>query len=186
MNETMNVILHRRSIRAYKPDQISDGELETILDAGKHAASGNNGQPWHFTVVQEKDLLKQLQEFTTNFFLHSDDPAVVQRAQAEGYSAFYHAPTVIIVSGNTSALTYVYDCTLAMGNMFLAASSLNVGSCWCWAIPLLFDTPYDAVLREELKIPSGYKPVAAGDFGYLAGVLPSALPRKENTVTVFK
>ncbi len=80
MNETMNVILHRRSIRAYKPDQISDAELEAILDAGKYAASGNNGQPWHFTVVQSKELLERLQEFTTSFFLHSGDPAVVQRA----------------------------------------------------------------------------------------------------------
>jgi nitroreductase len=185
MNETMKTILNRRSIRSYKPDQITDAELETILEAAKYAATGMGVQPWHFTVVQNKGILTRINALAKEELLKSDVPMLRQRASAENFSPFYNAPTLIVVSGNQSRF-YVQDCTLAIGNMFLAAASIGVGSVWSSVVAVLLDGPNGPALAKDLKIPEGYKAVGAAGFGYNAGEYPTAAPRKEGTVTILK
>ena len=60
MNETIQTLLKRRSIRAYDATQIPDEDLELILQTGTYAPSGANTQPWHFSVVQNAELLEKL------------------------------------------------------------------------------------------------------------------------------
>jgi nitroreductase len=186
MNETMKTILNRRTIRTYKPDQITDGELETILEAGKYAASGMGMQPWHFTVVQNKEILNKVNAMGKAEMLKSDIPMFRERAAAPGFSPFYNAPTLVIVSGDKSARFYAEACALAIGNMFLAATSLGVGSVWSSLIAMLLDGPDGPALAGELKIPEGYRAVGAVGLGYNAGEHPAAAPRKEGTVTILK
>jgi nitroreductase len=185
MNETMKTILSRRSIRAYQDRQITDGELETILEAGKYAASGMNMQTWHFTVVQNKDLLDKLTISARKELLKHDNPMFRERASAPDYSFNYHAPTLIIISGDDSRFA-LHNCVLALGNMFIAAASLGVGSCWSSVVAAILEGEDGATFRKELKIPEGYKPVAAAGFGYAAGEHPVAGPRKEGIVTILK
>jgi nitroreductase len=185
MNHTMQTILSRRSIRAYQPRQIDEQEMQEILLAGQYAPTAMGQQPWHFTVLQNPDLLEKLQLQCKAVFLHSDNAALREVASREEYHVFYHAPTLVIVSGDAQAITPMQDCVLAMENMLLAAASLGVSSCWVHSPIMLCGDPdgVAAFNALELGIPAGYVPYAAAVFGYSAMPLPEATPRKLDTVT---
>jgi nitroreductase len=185
MHETLETIYRRRSIRAYKPDQITDDELQTILKAGQYAPSGMNQQPWHFSVVQKSELIATMNHDIKEGMLHSGNPQLEGWAKAENFNAFYSAPTVIIVSGDESVMTVQYDCTLAMGNMFLAAKSLGIGACWVHAPIYSFQTEESSSILKALAIPAGYKIFSSGVFGYPMQS-PDPAPRKEGTVSIIK
>ncbi|OPX81204.1 MAG: FMN reductase (NAD(P)H) [Pelotomaculum sp. PtaB.Bin013] len=185
MNETMNTILNRRSIRAYQQEQIKNEELNTILEAGRYAPSGGNTQSWHFSVIQKAETLQLINEACRSFGLRSGNKVFEDMAKAQNFSAFYHAPTLIIVSNDEKVITPQLDSALALGNMFLAAESIGIGSCWIHAIGMVLNSEESAGLRKSLKIPEGYRVYGAGAFGYKAES-PSPAPRKEGTVTVIK
>ncbi len=185
MNETMNTILSRRSIRAYRQEQIKDEELNTILEAGRYAPSGGNTQSWHFSVVQKKETLQAINEACRGCMLHSGNKVFEERARAENFSIFYGAPTLIVVSDDETVITPQFDCALALGNMFLAAESVGIGSCWINAISMVVNAEGGGDLRKSLGMPEGYRVYGAGAFGYKAES-PSPAPRKEGTVNIIK
>lgn len=188
MNETLHTILNRRSIRSYQPQQISEPELQEILLAGQYAPTGMGQQPWHFTVLQNHELIEKLQILCKATFLHSEKESLRTVALQGGFHIFYHAPTLIIVSGNTKAVSPVEDCTLAMGNMLLAATSLGIGSCWVHSVMMLQSTPEGVASFNALNlgIPEGYAPYAAAVFGYSAVASPKAKARKPDTITYIR
>jgi Nitroreductase len=186
MNETMKTILNRRSFRAYKPEQIKEAELQSILGAGQWAPSGMNTQPWHFSVIQKQDLLNKIDGVIKEALLKSGNPQMAGRAKEENFSIFYHAPTLIIVSADPKVPTPQYDSAIAMSYMFLAAESLGVGSCWINAIAVNFNAEPGKAMLKELAVPEGYTIYSAGAFGYPAGEIPSAAPRKEGTISIIQ
>lgn len=186
MNETLKSILTRRSIRHYKPEQIKDKELQAILDAGKFAPSAMNQQSWHFTVIQNKEMLNKITQIGRAAFLKSENKYFAERAKAENFCFFHNAPTFIIVSCDEKAIAPQNDGSLALGNMFLAAHSLEIGSCWIHAMNFLFSTAEGKELKRELKIPEGYIAVGSGAFGYKDEESPDPAPRKEDTVNFIK
>lgn len=185
MNEVVKNILNRRSTRAYKADQLSDEELTTILHAGQFAPSAINQQPWHFTVVQNIELLHKISSACRESFLKSGNKLFEERAKDEKFSVIYNAPTLIIVSGDSKAVAPQIDCALSLQNMFLAAESLNIGSCWIHAVITLINSEEGVSLRNSLQIPEGYSAFAAGAFGYKA-MESSPAPRKEHTISMLK
>lgn len=186
MSETIKTILNRRSIRTYKPEQIKDEELEIILQAGQYAPSARNQQSWHFTVVQNPEVLEKINAISKAVYEKSDNEVFKERAKAENFSLFYHAPTYIIISGENSAVAPVADGALALGNLFLAAEALGIGSVWIHAVNFLNETEEGKALFKELGIPEGYTPIGSGAFGYKAGETPKAAPRREGTITRIK
>lgn len=186
MNETISTILERRSIRVYKPDQVDEGSLELILEAGRYAPSAMNQQSWHFTVIRERSLLEKLEASCKTVFLESDVEALRQVASRDDFSVFYHAPMLVIATGDTNALAPQYDCTLAMQNMMLAAASLDIGSCWMHSIMMFHATEKGKAVFRDLGIvfPERHQPYAAAVFGYSAVPLPEPAPRKQGDVTV--
>lgn len=186
MNETISTILKRRSVRAYKPDQVDEGSLELILEAGRYAPSAMNQQPWHFTVIQNRSLLKKLEAACKTVFMESDVEALRNVARRDDFSVFYHAPALVIVTGDSAALAPQYDCTLAMQNMMLAAASLDIGSCWMHAVMMFYATEKGKELFRELGIvfPERHEPYAAAVFGYSTVPLPEPQPRKPDSVTI--
>jgi nitroreductase len=183
MNETMKNILDRRSIRRFKDKPVSEKDLKAILEAGRYAPSAMNQQPWHFTVVQDPEMLKLINETTRESFAQSGSTVYEQRAKSEGFSPFYNAPLFIIVSCDKSALAPVHDGSLALGNMFLAAKSMGIGSCWIHAMNYVLESEHGKELSRELLIPEGFIPVGAGAFGYSAEKNPDPSPRKKDSVT---
>jgi len=183
MNQTLNDIKDRRSIRTFKPEQVSEEDLNIILEAGKAAPSSMNRQPWHFTVIQDKDLLDQIVEENKQIVL--DSPALMQIngwINAPNYHNFYHALTVILISGDKENIWHVCDCALAMENMSLAAWAIDVGSCIVVSTRFLFAGDKGGEYMKKLGIPAGYTPLYTLALGYNAAGLPDGPPRKADCV----
>ena len=64
MNDFINMIKSRRSIRSYLPEQIEEEELQAILEAGSWAPSAHNTQPWHFTVIQNEEFINYISNYS--------------------------------------------------------------------------------------------------------------------------
>lgn len=184
----MQTILHRRSIRAYQPQQIAEKEMQEILLAGQYAPTAMGQQPWHFTVLQNPDMLEKLQVQCKSLFLHSENPDLRAVASREEYHVFHHAPTLLIVSGDNQAITPLQDCVLAMENMLLAAASLGIGSCWVHSVVMLSGNAEGETAFKNLGlgIPDGYQPYAASVFGYSAIPFPEPSPRKPDVVSFMR
>lgn len=172
----LDIIKRRRSIRKYLPEQIRDEELAVILEAAAYAPSGHNSQPWHFTVIQNKELIDAISSKAKQVMQASPLDKAQRLGASDSYHLFHHAPTVIIVSGNTEAksplelprhefrsYTPLADCAAAIENALLAAESIGIGSCWVGLVNYFF-TLSDEVAK--LGIPAKYQPVFAVCLGY--------------------
>lgn len=186
MNETIKTILSRRSVRAYKQEQIKDDDLQAILKAGMYAPSALNQQSWHFTVVQNKEILEKINQTCKSILLNTGNKQSEEMARSETFSVYYNAPTLIIVSGEEKAIAPQYDCAVANENMFISAASMGIGSCWIHALTQFDSYEEGNALIKELGIPEGNKIFAGGAFGYSISESPGALPRKENVITMLQ
>jgi nitroreductase len=186
MNTTLDIIKRRRSVRVFKPEQITDAEIAAIIEAGTYAPSGRGDQSWHFTVVQNVALLHEISEGVKRIYASFNNLFLQNKGKNEKNHIYYHAPTVIIISGSKAALLPELDCAVCVENMLLAAESLNIGSCWISGIDLLATGEEGRTVIEKLDIPDGYKPYFSMALGYKKNETPKAAPRKENNINFIR
>lgn len=168
--ETLNSLKERRSIRSFKPEQITKEEINLVLEAGTYAPSAMNKQGTKLLVVQEKELLKKMSEHNAAVLGWKDkDP-------------FYGAPTVVAVLADSDLPTYVEDGTLVMGNLLNAAYAVGLGSCWVSRAKDFFASPDGIQLKRELGIPDSYVGIAYCILGYPADEHPAARARKDDFI----
>lgn len=186
MNETLSNIRNRRSTRVFLPTQIKDEELKAILDAGIYAPSAVNQQPWHFTVVQNKELLDELHAKFMEVAKKSENDYVRKVGYNENFHVFYNAPTVVLVSGLEANNNSPVDCAAAVENMLIASESLDIGACWVGFIAYLLNSEEGKELFEKLEIPKGFKQIHSVCIGYKKNKSNNGPLRKENTVNYIK
>jgi len=138
----LDVIFRRRSIRRYKSEPVPDGVLNNILEAGRLAPSADNAQPWHFIVITDPKIKRELSKGVWRSFI-------------EG-SAF-----TIAGCGEKRDRWSTVDVAIALENMVLAAEAQGVGSCWIGAFE-------EEEVKKLLGIPDHLKVVALVSFGYPA------------------
>ena len=174
-NVVLQALRTRRSIRNYKPEQITDEELETVLEAGTWAPTAKGFQdPW-IVAVQNPALLERISRMNREVWGKDIDP-------------FYGAPTYVLVfaSDPEKWKNSVPDGTLVLGNMMLAAHAIGLGSCWINREREMFATPEGRALMAELGLPEGLIGVGALALGYPAAPPRAPKPRKENYYRVVK
>ena len=174
-NAVITALKTRRSIRSYKPNQISDEELKTVLDAGTWAPTGMGYQdPW-IVAVQDPALREKLSQMNRTFLGADTDP-------------YYGAPTFVLVFASRPEKwrNAVQDASLVLGNMMNAAHAIGLGSCWINRERQMFDTDEGRQLMSQLGLPEGLMGVGALALGYPAKPLPPARPRKENYYKIVK
>ena len=170
MNEALRNMKTRRSYRSYKPEQISEEQLQAILEAGTWAASGMNRQAGKIVVVQDPETREQLRRMNAAILGNPDmDP-------------FYGAPTICVVLANTEVRTWVEDGALVIGNLMNAAASVGVGSCWIHRAREEFDAPEGKELLKKWGIPETYRGVGHCILGYPDGESRPAAPRKDDYI----
>ena len=169
MDDFLKLIETRRSCRNYKPDPVPEEILEKILRAGTYAATGLNKQSPIMIAVTDKKMRDRLSKLNAEIMGVDSDP-------------FYGAPTVIIVLADKAAFTYVYDGSLVMGNLLLAAHACGVDSCWIHRAKEEFERPEGKEILKELGITGNYEGIGHCILGYAASPLRPAAPRKENYV----
>jgi nitroreductase len=164
MNEVIRAIRDRRSIRTFKNDQISDDQLNIILNAGEYAASGMGLQKTIMVAVQDPIIIAQMSGLNAKAMGMDIDP-------------FYGAPTVVVVFGSTESATPVEDGSLVIGNMMLAAYSIGVDSCWVHRAKEVFETEEGKALKKQWGVPDTYFGVGNCILGYHEGEMPEAAER---------
>lgn len=186
MNETLKVIKERRSIKEYKPEQIPDSDIQQILEAAIYAPNARNAQAWHFTVIQNKDMLDKMVSLIKENIMNSGIEFLMQRASAPDYNTFYHAPSVVLVTGDEKDKFREVSCGAAAQNIALAAKSLNIGSCVMTSSEFLFASEKGNALKKELGIPDGYNHVCVVALGYAEGKDPDTPPRNKDVINYIK
>jgi len=183
MNDIIKTIKERRSVRAYTDKQLSQEDIELILEAGRYAPTAHNEQPWHFTVVQNKTLLDEINIKAKAIMAGSDNEWMQGVGSNPDFHLMYNAPTVIFVSSKKDAMGIETDTCAAIENMLLAAESLGIGSVWVgllWFYLALDEAP------AKLQLPDGYKPLHGVAFGYASGPKLPAPLRNPDVVTYIR
>lgn len=147
------VLLNRRSIRKYKPDQVSDSHLDAVLNAGIWSPSGMNSQKTILVAVRDKETRDQLSRMNARIMGTENDP-------------FYGAPCVVVVLASPERYTWLEDGSLVMGNMMNAAYEVGLGSCWIHRAQPMFDSEEGKALLKKWGLPEDLKGVANCILGY--------------------
>lgn len=166
-NEILKAMQERRSVRAYKPDMVPQEVIDQVIAAGTYAATGMGRQSPIIVEVTDKKTRDELSKLNAEIMGVETDP-------------FYGAPVVLIVLADRSMPTYVYDGSLVMGNLMLAAHALGLGSCWIHRAKEEFERPEGKALLEKLGIEGDYEGIGHCVLGYVEGELPDAKPRKDD------
>lgn len=169
MNETLNTLIERRSVRKYSERQVDEETLDLILEAGKYAPTGMGAQSPVMVAVRDKETIGLMSKLNAAVMGSSGDP-------------FYGAPTVIVVLADPSRHTYVEDGSLVMGNLMNAAFALGVDSCWIHRAREVFASPEGKALLRRWGVPEDLVGIGNCILGYREGELPAPKPRKEHYV----
>jgi nitroreductase len=157
----IDVIMNRRSVRSYKPEQIKDEELNTILDCGINAPSAMNNQAWEIRVIQNPEILKKIE------------------------GSFHNAPTLIVIASAGDNFFSPVDCGLLGQNILLAAEALDIGTCVVGNITRFLNSPEGAEVTRSLELSEGYKPLYGIAAGY-KNERPEAKPRDKGKIKILK
>lgn len=167
--ETLWSMKERRSIRAYRKEQITQEELDAVLDAGTYAPSGMGRQSARIVAVQDTETVALLSKLNAKVMGANSDP-------------FYGAPTVVIVFGDKNVGTYLEDGALVMGNLLLAAYAVGLGACWIHRAREVFEMPEGRALMDKWGIPHHFVGIGHCILGYADGELPRAKTRKSDYI----
>jgi len=169
MNEIIKAMETRRSVRKYTDRMVEPEVLDQILEAGTYAASGMGRQSAIIVAVTDRELRDRLSELNAAVMGSNADP-------------FYGAPAVLVVLADRKVPTHVYDGSLVMGNLMLAAHALGVSSCWIHRAKEVFDSEEGKEILARLGVEGDYEGIGHCILGYADGEEPAAKPRKDNYI----
>jgi len=168
MNEAMNNLLSRRSIRKYTDRQVPDDLLDQVLEAGLYAPTGMNRQNVVMVAVRDKETRDLLSKLNAAVMGSNQDP-------------FYGAPCVIVVLGDGDNYPIVENGSLVLGNLMNAAHAVGLGSCWIHRAKQVFDSPEGKDLLKKWGLPEHLQGVGNCILGY-ADEAPAARPRLDGRI----
>lgn len=172
MNETINNILSRRSIRKFTDKKIEKEKLEIIMKSAIYAPSARNFQSWKFAVIQDKAIIENLAGILREV-LNRD----------ESYN-FYKPDVLVLCANDTDNPNGLADCACALQNIFLAAHSLNIGSVWINQFKDARNEPKLKTALLNLGIPENYAVWGAAALGYYEET-PENASKNENVINWF-
>ena len=169
MNDILKLIEERRSVKAYTPDMPAREDIDAVIKAGLEAASGRNKQSPIIVAVTDKKVRDDLSQANAAVMGASGDP-------------FYGAPVVLVVLAKKDVNTAIYDGSLCLGNMMLAAHSLGLGSCWVHRAREVFESEEWRKWLSSLGVEGEYEGIGNLILGYPKGDLPAFKERNAGRV----
>lgn len=170
MNETLDTLKTRRSIRKFKSDMIPQDVLEKIVEAGTYAPTGMGRQSPVVIAITNEELRGQIVKANAKI-----------GGWGEDFDPFYGAPVILLVAAENCP-TAVYDGSCVMSNLMNAARSLGIGSCWIHRAKEELESDFGKRLLQSLGIDGDYIGIGHVALGYIDGDNPAPKPRKENWV----
>lgn len=174
MQDILETIISRRSVKSYKSDNVPSNLIEKVIKAGTYAPSGMNKQSPIIVAITNKEVRNKLAQ------------TVAQMRGRSDFDPFYNAPVVLVVLADKNNFTHIYDGSVVMENMLLEAHSLGLGACWIHWCKEAFETDYGKGLIKSLGIEGEYEGIGHCILGYPETKPESPLPRKENYVYYIK
>lgn len=172
-NEVLKAIKERRSIRRFKKEQVTNEQLNTVLEAGTWAPTGMGTQDPFIVAVQDERQKAILSKINAEIMGTKSDP-------------FYGAPTQMYVFAPADNANNVKDGSLILGTMMLAAHSIGLGSCWINRVDKMVERPEVKELMKSWGLPEGLMGVGSLALGYSEGEPHPAKPRKKDYTRVIK
>lgn len=167
--ELFEALETRRSVRSFKPDAVPHELADKIAKAGTFAATGRNAQSPIIIQIENRELRDRISKMNAAVMGADGDP-------------FYGAPLIFAVLADRTVSTHVYDGSLVIGSMMLAAHALGLGSCWIHRAKEEFDGEEGKEILRELGITGDYEGIGHLAVGYPAGEYPEAKPRKNGYI----
>lgn len=185
MYNILDTIRNRRTTRSFTDEIIKEEELMTLLEAGRYAPSGHNDQPWFFTVIQNYEMIKDLNEKSKRT-LNPNDEFVNELLARSNHDLFYGARTVIIVSYKDEAVSQIEGVSAATQNICLQAEAMGIGTCWNGLVKRALGEVYRDELTEKYNIPEGHTPYFAIAVGYIKNKNTSKIERKSHYFEIIR
>lgn len=187
----IEAIRNRRAIRKYKSEQITDEELNLILEAGIYAPSAGGAQRAMIVAVQDRDLALKLGRINASVMkrpnvghVSAEQPSIIDDPTIR--SGFYDAPTVCVIFNKGTGQYSISDSFCSAENMILEAYDLGVASAIIGRAEMTFDNEFGRELMKEWEIPEDYTARAFVILGYIDGEYPPLKPRKENRIRIVR
>jgi nitroreductase len=175
MNNTIETILSRRSIRSYQDKKIPEQDLQEIIKCGIYAPSSRNKQDWHLTVITNKEKIDEINKMAIEGMIRFGIEI------NKDSHIFYKAPCIIVISSKIGGFSEI-NIGCVIENIAIAAKSMGYGSCIVGQTRYLYHKADKIDVDRILKIPEGYEHDLAICLGYPDGKEPEAKPRRERTV----
>ena len=169
----LEIIRTRRSCRSYKAEQITDEQLNAVLEAGTYAPTSRGLQSPFIVAIQNDDLKARLAKMNAEIMGVTTNP-------------YYDAPTYVLVFVPAVAPNGIQDASLVLENMMLAAHAQGLGSCWIHREREMFATEEGQELMKQWGLPEGLVGIGALALGYPDGEPAPAKPRKEGYTRVIR
>lgn len=167
--EFLDLLLTRRSVRAYKPDPIPEALLEEVLRAGTYAPTGGGRQSPVLVAVTDKAARDEISRLNAAVMGKDTDP-------------YYGAPVLVLALADPASSTWVEDASCALENMMLAAHALGLGSVWVHREREIFDSEAGKALLRAWGLPETLRGVGSIALGYASGPAPAPAPRKDGYI----
>ena len=172
-NSFLEIIKTRRSCRHYKTEQISDNELDAVLEAGTFAPTGHGKQDPIIVAVQNADVKTRLAKMNADVMGVDSNP-------------YYDAPTYVLVFASEDNPNAVKDGSCVLENMMLAAHAIGLASCWINREQEMFQTEEGKKMMKEMGLADGLIGIGALALGYAAREPRPAAPRKDGWIKIMK
>ena len=167
--EFLDMLLTRRSVRAYKPDPVPEALLEEVLRAGTYAPTGGGRQSPVLVAVTAKAARDEISRLNAAVMGKDTDP-------------YYGAPVLVLALADPASSTWVEDASCALENMMLAAHALGLGSVWVHREREIFDSEAGKALLRAWGLPETLRGVGSIALGYASGPAPAPAPRKDGYI----
>ena len=167
--EFLDMLLTRRSVRAYKPDPVPEALLEEVLRAGTYAPTGGGRQSPVLVAVTDKAARDEISRLNAAVMGKDTDP-------------YYGAPVLVLALADPASSTWVEDASCALENMMLAAHALGLGSVWVHREREIFDSEVGKALLRAWGLPETLRGVGSIALGYASGPAPAPAPRKDGYI----
>ena len=168
-NQFLEIIRTRRSVRAYRNEEVPEDVLDAVLEAGTYAPSGGGRQSAVIIAVREKKLRDKIAKMNAEVMGADTDP-------------YYGAPVIVLVLADSKASTCVEDGSCVLDNIMLAAHSVGLSSVWVHREKEIFESEEGKMLLREWGLPDTLRGVGGIALGYAEIQPEKAAERKKGYI----
>jgi nitroreductase len=187
----LDILKHRRSIRKYSDKQISQSDLEQIIEAGAYAPNAGGGQRSMLVGIHNPEIVEQIGRLNVacmdrsrlaGSYVSKDQPSIIDDPSIK--SGFYGAPSLVIVFAQKNFLYSIPDAFCAAENMVILATSLDISSCIIARGEETFNSPQGQQFLNNWGVPDTMIARCFVILGYAEGEYPAEKPRRPGRTVI--